>query len=458
MNGFFALLIGFLAIATTGYAAPGDTTIISPARAFGKFSSAGNGSIFATTNRDTLKVVGSGGLTVSTNPTTKTITLTNAAIGDVPGFPNYSTSIRAEIDRKVNRSGDTMTGNLTAPVFNATTGYTLNGAAASGNYLRGNGTNFISSAIQAADVPTLNQNTTGSAATLTTPRAIYGNNFNGSADLTQVIASTYGGTGNGFTKFTGPTTAEKTFTLPDSSQTLLYSGGALGTPSSGTATNLTGTAAGLTAGNVTTNANLTGPITSVGNATSIASQTGTGSKIVVDTSPTIITSVLSGDTTLKSTSTSSPGRLLLENSNGDTSLLLWSGYTAGTNQPALIYTSILRWGTANAGSMTATGWVENGRIDTNGSLNLVRVGAGLLVKEGTNATMGVATLAAGTVTVSTTKVTANSRIFLTPQSLGTITRPAAVGVTARTAATSFVITSGDATDTSTIAWIILEPS
>lgn len=90
--------------------------------------------------------------------------------------------------------------------------------------------------------PTLNQNTTGSAATLTTPRAIYGNNFDGSAALTQVIASTYGGTGNGFTKFSGPTTAERTFTLPDSNATLLYSGGALGTPASGTVTNLTGTA------------------------------------------------------------------------------------------------------------------------------------------------------------------------------------------------------------------------
>lgn len=67
---------------------------------------------------------------------------------------------------------------------------------------------------------------------------------------------------------------------------------ALGTPASGIATNLTGTAAGLTAGHVTTNANLTGPITSVGNATSIASQTGTGSKFVVDTSPTLVTPIL----------------------------------------------------------------------------------------------------------------------------------------------------------------------
>jgi hypothetical protein len=42
--------------------------------------------------------------------------------------------------------------------------------------------------------------------------------------------------------------------------------------------------------------NLTGPITSVGSATSIASQTGTGTKFVVDTSPTIVTPTLSGAT------------------------------------------------------------------------------------------------------------------------------------------------------------------
>ena len=38
--------------------------------------------------------------------------------------------------------------------------------------------------------------------------------------------------------------------------------------------------------------NLTGPITSVGNVTSIASQTGTGTKFVVDTTPTLVTPVL----------------------------------------------------------------------------------------------------------------------------------------------------------------------
>jgi len=84
---------------------------------------------------------------------------------------------------------------------------------------------------------------TGNSATATileTTRAIYGNNFDGSAPLTGIIASTYGGTGNGFTAFTGPTTAERVFTLPDATSTLLYSGGALGTPSGGTLTNCTG--------------------------------------------------------------------------------------------------------------------------------------------------------------------------------------------------------------------------
>ena len=81
--------------------------------------------------------------------------------------------------------------------------------------------------------------------------------------------------------------------------------GALGTPSSGTLTNCTfPTLNQSTTGNaatVTTNADLTGVITSTGNATVIASQTGTGSKFVVDTSPTLITPVLgtpsSGDLT-----------------------------------------------------------------------------------------------------------------------------------------------------------------
>ena len=91
-------------------------------------------------------------------------------------------------------------------------------------------------------------------------------------------------------------------------------------------------------------------------------------------------------------------------------------------------------------------------------LKLDTVGYGVYIKEGSNATMGTATLVAGTVVVSTTKVTANSRIFLTIQSLGTVAVPKAIAVTAVTASTSFTITSADATDTSTVAWLIVEPS
>jgi hypothetical protein len=42
---------------------------------------------------------------------------------------------------------------------------------------------------------------------------------------TGILGSARGGTGNGFVAFSGPTTSEKTFTLPDASATLLYSGG-----------------------------------------------------------------------------------------------------------------------------------------------------------------------------------------------------------------------------------------
>lgn len=85
-------------------------------------------------------------------------------------------------------------------------------------------------------------------------------------------------------------------------------------------------------------------------------------------------------------------------------------------------------------------------------------GKGFQVKEGSNAKMGQATLVAGTVTVSNTSVTANSRIFLSIASLGTVTIATEVAVTTLTAATSFVITSANVVDTSVINWIIFEPA
>ena len=82
---------------------------------------------------------------------------------------------------------------------------TFAGATTSGQYLRGNGANVVMSAIQAADVPTLNQNTTGSsgsctgnAATATTAGSITGQGalatLNGSQAETRNISGKTGTT------------------------------------------------------------------------------------------------------------------------------------------------------------------------------------------------------------------------------------------------------------------------
>lgn len=79
----------------------------------------------------------------------------------------------------------------------------------------------------------------------------------------------------------------------------------------------------------------------------------------------------------------------------------------------------------------------------------------LNVVDGSNKRMGASVLVAGTVTVSNTTVTASTRIFLSTSTAGgTVGHPY---VSARTAGTSFVITSTNGADTSTIAWLLMEP-
>lgn len=91
-----------------------------------------------------------------------------------------------------------------------------------------------------------------------------------------------------------------------------------------------------------------------------------------------------------------------------------------------------------------------------GDFSVTTAGKGLKIKEGSNAKMGTAVLVAGTVTVSTTAVGANSRIFLTSNADGGT--PGTIRVSARVAGTSFTITSSSGTDTSTIAWVIIDPA
>ena len=116
-------------------------------------------------------------------------------------------------------------------------------------------------------------------------------------------------------------------------------------------------------------------------------------------------------------------------------------------------------GTSQVGGnveLTGGAGSTEGNILCNSNFKLTTAGDGIYVKEGTNATMGSNTLVAGTVTVSTTKVTASSRIYLTPQNVsGTA---GSVSVSARVAGTSFTILSTSALDTRLIAWVIIEPS
>ena len=110
-------------------------------------------------------------------------------------------------------------------------------------------------AIVAADIPTLNQSTTGSAATLTTPRAINGTNFDGSTAITITAANPNAltiGTGLSGTSYTGSaavtiaidsTVATLTGTQTLTNKTLTsptLTTPVLGTPASGTLTSCTG--------------------------------------------------------------------------------------------------------------------------------------------------------------------------------------------------------------------------
>lgn len=124
------------------------------------------------------RFVQNGGVLDSVGPGGLSIAASNAA-GAIRFYTNASTLALT--------LSSTQTATFASTV--SATGFQISGAATAANYLRGNGTSFVSSAIGAADVPTLNQNTTGSAATLTTTRTLWGQNFNGSGNVTGSLTS-----------------------------------------------------------------------------------------------------------------------------------------------------------------------------------------------------------------------------------------------------------------------------
>lgn len=174
--------------------------------------------------------------------------------------PTFRSIVTADIPT-LNQNTTGTAGNVTGTVAiaNGGSGQTtqqlainaLTGSQVSGTYLRSNGTNASLSAIQAGDVPTLNQNTTGSAGSLSgtqTQNTFYAapNGSSGTASFRAIVSAD----------------------VPTLNQ------------------NTSGNAA-----TVTTNANLSGPIASVGNTTSVTSQTGTGTTFVMKVAPILTANV-----------------------------------------------------------------------------------------------------------------------------------------------------------------------
>jgi hypothetical protein len=91
-----------------------------------------------------------------------------------------------------------------------------------------------------------------------------------------------------------------------------------------------------------------------------------------------------------------------------------------------------------------------------GNVILGTAGNKFVVKTGSNASAGTtAAMTSGAIAVATTAVDASSIILLCPKTLGTVTAPQALYVSAINSGVSFAVVSAGATDTSTVNWWII---
>jgi hypothetical protein len=220
---------------------------------------------------------------LTTNAQGQVTAVTNTAIS-IPNSATTATALNTANaivarDASGNFTAGTITATLSGNATNVTgtvafanggTGQTsrqaamdaLAGAVTAGQYLRGDGTDVVMSAIQAADVPTLNQNTTGTAANVTGTVAII--NGGTGATTNSAARTNLGATTLGANLFTLTNVSAIAFPRFNADNTVSSLNAAdfrtaIGA-GAGTVTSVagTGTVSGLT---------LTGTVTSTGNLT-----------------------------------------------------------------------------------------------------------------------------------------------------------------------------------------------
>jgi hypothetical protein len=160
------------------------TITIYNSTVIGNTTAAGTGIAIAAGNKIMVWSDGTNFYDVQAQNLTGTLAIANGGTGQTSANAAFNALAPAQTNNRLLRSNGTNTSFAqavlttdvtgTLPVANggtaATTAQgamnTLAGAVTSGSYLRGNGTNVVMNTIQVADVPTLNQNTTGTAAGL----------------------------------------------------------------------------------------------------------------------------------------------------------------------------------------------------------------------------------------------------------------------------------------------------
>jgi hypothetical protein len=280
----------------------------------------------------------------------------------------------------------------------------LAGAVTSGYYLRGNGTDVVMSTIQAADVPTLNQNTTGTA-----------------SNVTGVVAAVNGGTDQSSYAVGDILYASTTTSLAKladvATGNALISGGVGVAPSYGKIGLTTHVSDILPVANGGTNASVAG-IAAFNNITgyTAAGATGTTStNLVFSTSPTLVTPILG-----------TPQSVTLTNGTG---LPLTTGVT-GT----------LPVGNGGTGATTLTGVLRG-----NGTSAF------------TVATAGTDYVAPGTATTFTATQTFNGSSSTTAMKVLNITETASISASAPAATTNFYVNTGAVqylTSNTTVNWTL----